>query len=1018
MSITRITDADREPVYYLKIEGLAALYGTVKPPDLTVGVGVPGNFVEYATRAAVIPGEGFDFSRRLVAEDAIIESEVLAVSLATDDESPDAFDPARIFGKLGQFGASYSANLRTDILPGAGDIVAEVSTTVGVEAGDVVHIGRETCYVVEVLAGPPRLSLTRGELGTREQAHRIDAESGIYPLVTSPLVHFRGRRVTIYESALRADGSAPGSTEYVERMKGVLVSEPQIAASGKGHSIDLQISPITGLLDQPLGTGSPTLRLSAHAHTFDAMTCNLIDIVEKVKAEGDLLSLFPCAEDPDGFNFIPIFAGGGNGESVMGAIGSFDGSLPAVHPRSVPLNISGSLVFVTDVAGNLVKTDPVVSSLLPNFDLSAKNEPSVERRRLAVSSLLGVPQTYRWPDILVQRFTESFGSESMDNTDGGRFRLALDLTSEVSPAITVSANFSWVQGMQKAPSVSLSLCNDVGELVSSTEDGFGDHRRAHIFNADGVDPDSRIDTTHQMIPYEVLELSSGEEGGVQTVDMSAELRGREIPPFYLATRVANAFCYLGHYSEAQERYISAEKYLTLATDPGIPVGESRSYEFTKDDESEPLALVNIGPAAAVNVDGVTVYRSEILNSEVFGETSVMADRSGEDPHKLQPIAAFEDKKIGEIILELLCSLDGGRITSAGYDVLPFGAAMDESDIDVESFLAIPDPIPGAQALRPKARQAGTIYEAVRGLLRASGYAIDLRLQDDGVCRVVATPIGIPNASKVAGSIGESEIADTPPPASTAELSIRNVFNFRSNFDPAGEAGVEKTVKDSASVELFGEASDLDVDLQGVDLRSGTPGQMIEALRPLFSRLRQEFSYPRRVFVVTLRAGLVAQMQIGGTYALSHRQLLGADGVSVDSALCRLRSISFSGFDAVAECEFVFYGFSGSGWGPSADVEIIAGNILTLSAASYSSAGDSDIDAFLVAGAKVRLYDASDVDAFQEVTVGSYDKALRKITLVEASVWPIDEPAYLTPTVYDLSPESLKLFGYFDKTRVT
>lgn len=1014
MSLTSTRSRNRSPVYYFKIEGLPCLYGTLKPPALTVGVGVPGNFVEYERRASVVPFEGFDFSRRLIAEDAIIEAETCVIRLAGGGDPGDAWDPVQVFGRLGRLGSEASCKLRDDIPPAAGDITVEVSTVAGFAAGDVVHIGREACYVDQTLDLPPRLSLKREVLGTRRQAHRVDASAGIFPAITKPLVYFRGRRVTVYESSTLPGGQEPDALSYIERFKGVIVAEPQISTQGRAHSVEIEIAPVTSLLDQPLGSGEPVLRLSDRAHTFDGVTVNHMDIVEVVKEERQLLNLHLCQEDAEGFVFLP-FNPADDASSLFGSVGSNDNSLPANHPRRTPLNISGQYAIVTGFNNNVVKTSPVINN--PNGNnLFVSSSAASERRRLTMSSAAGQPVTLSWPSALVEKISTSFGSESMNGVAGGRARLALDLTSEVSPALTVSANFSWIDSQPNPPKVEVLLSNDLSELVDASILGLGDHRRAHIFDADGVSPEGRRNLQHSMIPEGVLSLSDGED--VNTVELLSELQHREIPPVYVGTKIASAFVYLGHFSESQGGFIRPEMFITLESDPGIQPGASRTYEFTEDSEDTPRARVTLGPATAVAVDGVTVYRCNILDSEVFGESSLVADYEGESRHRLRPVAAFTNQPIGVVILQLLCSLNGEGVTSADYDVLPIGAGIDEADIDVGSFLAIPEPLPGAAALRPVARQDSSIYESVRGLLRASGYAIDMRVDEDGVCRVAATPFGIPNAAAVLDAITESDISDSPTPASSAEVTLRNVFNFRSNFDSSGEALLEKTVRDTASIEAFGESSEIDIDLTGAELSDDTPGQIIEVLRPLFSRLRMEFSEPRRVFSFSVRAGLAAQLKIGGTYAVTHRHLLGVDGQGVESALCRLRSVSFSGFDTVADCEFVFYGFTGAGWGPSADVDVIAGNVLTLSDASYSAGDDKDIDAFIYPGAKLRLYPKHDLDTFAVVTVSTFDKAAKQITLQEASVHPIDEPAYLTATIYGDSPPELQVFGYFDRIRVT
>ena len=81
---------------------------------------------------------------------------------------------------------------------------------------------------------------------------------------------------------------------------------------------------------------------------------------------------------------------------------------------------------------------------------------------------------------------------------------------------------------------------------------------------------------------------------------------------------------------------------------------------------------------------------------------------------------------------------------------------------------------------------------MRGVLLAVGYALDMRVDDLGRCRLTAVRVGIPNRNDVISSITDSDIADSPEPASPARTSIRNIFNFTSNYDIEGDATVSYT----------------------------------------------------------------------------------------------------------------------------------------------------------------------------------------------------------------------------------
>ena len=1027
MSIKDIREPDRSPAYYIRVEGLDVVYGTVTPPTVTETVG--GVPVTLASRASIKP-DGFSFNRRLVAEDAIIESDPITVTLMTDEESADVHDPGNVFGRLGIHAADALSQLRTDIGPGDDVVTVEVSTTTGFAVDDVVHIGREACLVTEVLAGPPRLTLgERGVLGTRRQAHRVDAGSGLYPQITKPVVYFRGRRVSVYEAGLGLDGTPPQASSWIERMLGIIVSEPGIAVDGRAQAITLEIAPITSLLDQPLGTGRGVLRLAQDVHTFDGQACNFLDFGELVE-EGDLLktrvTLLPdnpgeqtadtASCDPTDLQKVAALAAG----------------LPANHPRSMPVMVH--VTSPTHITGFDAAANEITFDRECGFDLLTQgwmdNLSASERRRISMNDDQDTPLTEAWPDVVADRLQASLSSEFISGADGGRFKIELDLASEVAPAFIISANYR--QGsIYRHPAATCVLTNDFRKLMDKLRVGQEEWAGGHVWDANGISPLGDVDFSSLYLPKEAISLDApeGQEGAgePQAIKIKIEDDDASDAVKLAPTKIASAFYFLGVYSEVNDGHYYHEKYITLATDPGVI--NTEAYEITEDDEDEPLARIEIGPAVEVDMGDHKVYRCPVESVEVFGESNIIADHRGESQHRLRPVATFQDQPIGVILLQLLCSLDGAGVTSALYDVLPFGAGIQEADIDVDSFLAIPRPLIGEASLSPIARQDGTIYETVRGLLRAAGYSIDLRPASDGKCRLTATPFGIPNRAETLDYFSESDIADSPTPSSVAELAIRNVFNFKANYDHEQEPKIEKTVRDTVSIEAFGEASEMNIELHGAVLRDDTPGQIIEALRPCFSRLRQEFAYPRRVFDVTVRAGLAAQLKIGGTYALTHRQLRGVKGLGVENALCRLRSVDGGGFEPTARCEFVHYGWAGSGWAPSAQVKNIAGAVLTLADKEHSPAADPvtgadllDVDGFFVEGAEVRIHPAGDMDNFEVRKINSVDRAARQITLSQACA--IGAPqvgviwAWVAPVLYDDAPAAHQVYGFFEKVRVT
>ena len=1047
MSTQDINARDRTPAFYIKIEGLPCFYGTVMPPEFIEPLNIGSQ--TYERRASIIPGKGFEFGRALQSEDAIIEAEPVEVFLVSDPDSDDAYDPGTIFGRLGFQSADALTQLKTDIKPEDDALGVAVSNASMFSEGDVVHIGREAIQVTGVNYVTSRLSLgQRGVFGTRKQAHRVDAESGLFPSITMPAVHWRGRRATVYECALGVNGERVSA--WVERFKGVIATEPSIAADGRAQTVKIEIAPLSSLLDAKLGTGRGVLRLADGVHTFDGENVSSFDVAFRVPQRRYVnSSVLDIEDDADEVNASFIL---GDKDNISRFDGLLDLTLPTGHPRKGVFSFSsnddptidGERLIVTGTKTVEVEGAPdeefiSYSSSAPAATLIAEGRAGIhnfelcERKRVYFHDG-DEPSTKAWPQALVDGLESSLSTGSVNGIQGSFLDVSVDFFSEVAPAFAVRANFidspmsSWF--LQPEPGAcEIFLSNDCEAMIQASfvRVNDGSHFYPYIWGADGVIPGREF--FRNVHPHkDIIDLGGDSDEGVQTALVTVD------EPAVLPTRIANAFYSLGNIQEVDgvTTLVGFEKYITLNRDPGMVNGNPLGIEISADKEDEPLARVVIDEVTEENVPGVgIVYRCRVIESESYNveEVQVIADHSGSPKHRLRVTPHFDSVTIGELLLQLLCSMDGAGVTSATYDVLPFGAGISEEDIDVESFLAIPSPSERGITLKPIVREGSTVYECVQGLLRASGFAIDMRVDGEGSCRLHATPFGIPNAVEALDTFTEADIADSPVPASIAEAAIRNVFDFSSNFDTKGEAQLEKSVRDTVSIEAFGEESKLAIEMQGAIIEDDTPGQVIESLRPIFSRLRMEFSFPRRVFDVTLRAGVAAGLKVGGTYLLTHRLLRGVSGLGVTNAPCRLRSVSSSGFEASARCEFVFYGIEGSGWGPSADVSNIAGNVLTLDDRRYSperhfqsGAELFDVDGFLYAGASIRLHPSGDMDSYEIHTIQSFDRNARTVTLQDAP--GIGAPAFgttwanLAPSNFPGAPEQHKPYGYISITKVT
>ena len=1052
-TIDEIRAPDRSPAFYLWIAGIDVLFGTVQPP---ARVDDEGN--AFRRSVSVIPRKGFEFSRELIEEDAIIEAETVKVHLASEEliDPSNALDPGFVFGRLGYSGADASTQIRTTIRATDSIPVVTVASNAGFAVGDIVHVGREAFKVgvtwSDATGDHMKLS-QRGLFGSTKRTHKVSSAQGIFPMISKPAIFFRGRKCVIFEGSIGPNGEEP--TGWIERFRGFIASEPEIATDGRAHTVSLEINPLTSVLDVPLGSSAAgVLHLSPDLHTFDGSIAGKMRVGE-IAHEAGLIATVRCdafvnsldPEDSGSPNSInSILKSAWESARVNGWAG-----LPDWHPMSVQISEGDANSYrVTAVgagASETVFVSPQVNAAHGTKWIRSAGLSWTREIDLGEGADRQNPSTRAWPEFLAEKIEGELVKAD------GLFGYRLDLESGAAPSIRVEPRYSSYEirsGQDQATHAKFFLSNDDREIHNEVQ-GVGDrpHGAGHRWDdsgpvADEIDPGGGrlFLAPPNMIPKEAINFNPGQANAAPVLVSVGNENPGEFTRYHPIT-LSNAWYMVGDKPPPNSHRLfgNFEKWITLDADPLIPAGSEVAFDVFANDEDEPKATITIGAASHVTVDGRSGYRAPVFQCvhRSDDEFLTVADHPGGARVKLKPAAIFDTSSISEILLRLLCSADGESITSATFDRLQIGAGLTDSDgvfggadLDLDSFLAIENPLGQGARLNPSFSASDTLYDVIRGVLRVAGYAIDLRTSKAGKCQLVAVKTGIPNRAELVDHFGESEIADKPIPASPPEMSIKNVFRFLSNHNPEGEAQSERAFRDTVSIGTFGEANDLEVELHGVTIQDATPGQLLGTVGAVVSRLRVEFSYPRRLFRLSIRSGLAAQLQIGGVYSITHPLLRGSSGVGVTGALCRLRSVDSAGFDPLAKCEFVFYGFAGSGWAPTVEITGAAGAVLTVAASKHSpgvdpSTGDplEDIDGFtrLAPGDEIRLHPIGDMDNIEERTIVSVSKAARTITLDAA---PANLPAqahngtfgFACPTNRPDAPAYHQDFAYLDTDKAT
>ena len=1026
----RAVSRDRRPCFYVQVSGIPVLFGSVEPPSKAYDLN--GVATEYEKRTCIVPNQGFKFSRKLNIKKNSVECSPVQVVLASTEQSSqtDMLDPARIFGRLGFPGADASLEfalgqeiLQTTATPF--EVTMSDDPTSYFSAGDIVHVGREAFRIDSLNAGTNKITINqRAVLGTRKASHIYDSTTQVPLVMTKPACFFRGRRAVIFEGTVGDDGVG---RDYVERWRGFITNEPEVSTSGKVPTVTVHISPLTALLDLPMGTQDPAVHLTKRAHCFTGGVGVFWTFLERIP-RGALVDASTNIEYPDSdgttglweqTGFLPISEAGAHRWQRM-QTGS-----KTKHPFGVPVQIDcdGTIGAQTYYSSAISwdKLPPSLESASDPYNHNAKHRRDVlalenttgtevrslgngrpleggrvisaassHYREIRIATSGSSFEVVEWPGALRDKInaTGSLGIESygMGGTypDGGAAAMvglgggftALHLDAERERLVLTSS----IDGPEKTVQAVFLHKNAPEDANSSATQ----RAKRWTFNAD-----SELSITPHLIKQNKLSpvafaVDEQTEDNEVAVDVPGRERGSALG-LEVGVKLATAF------------YQTGEKYVLVDSPLRVP-STGRLYVEVDHPSKGRLGTMEATLSTSTTLaDGSTAYRIDLATavdaSSPTGEPlKSFAEYRGEERIELKPAAVFTpEAPIGEVLLQLLCSSGGNQTTSLHYDKLPYGAGLldgstsgassDELglEVDVSSFLAIESPIPNSQ-FRPAWHSGQSIRDAVGGLLHAAGYVVDIVTNEAGKCLLTAIPIGFPNRSAVVGSFTQTDIADRPIAQSKTEFAQANVFAFKYAYDHNNQPTKTQRVKDAVSIDIAGEERSMSIPLPGVELSETI--DRVSQLRPIFSRLRYELALPRRIYELHLRAGLALQSRIGGTYSLTHSLLRDVNALGVSGVLCRLRAIHQDGWKATARAELVYYGQSGSGWAPSCSIHGVSSSIqVIINTSDHSSttspglgATTDDADGFesLSTGDQVLVIKRGDMDNATALTITAID----------------------------------------------
>jgi hypothetical protein len=1044
-----ISGRRRAPDFYVAIAGVDTLFATREAPTVaTDGTTILAN---YRKSVSVLP-TGLDVDRQLDVARGVVDIGTLDVYLRTFEDTPldgDATDPALIFGRMGPTGATaygfLTETIKRDVVIAPGTpLTVDVDTDFSsLSFPRFVHIGAE-CFYVHSATSSTLTLLYRERLGTLPQSHIADTLSGSRPLITTEPVYFRGRRAIVYERAMYADGGASG---WVERWRGDIDTEPEFSDDG---TIRISIAPLTARLRAELGsTIKPTTLATGYhywsggvgtkvTHTQFALEGELYD--ESVST-GDVAGGATIQANTD--TWSEVFATPGTlvtGHPRGGTIGHRSKAGGSNARPTEPTAIAGAAEFTVPTA------DPSEATAVGDrvFNVAVAEERTVEIVDTSSAAVLG-----KWPATLLEAINQDgsgWNPGTLAGYDGAWCDVTLHTSSQRGTHLRVTPN---------------CVPDKLVRLYFRAAGGpynvmWGNRATPESWSSDGPEP--RVDYPQLLDPLALSYADPADEPDRLTrlygnrslsnqAVFGAEAQARR--DGIVIARGIDREVAIGAAVESETEvpihplatawYQRGERYILSAGPVLVPSGGEATIRIVQDGDEIGTAVIIA--ETAVTDGGVTVGYALELHADYYTDSALalpsFAQYQGSSPVEIRPSVSVQGRPLAEALREILVSGGGGEVTGA-YDKLAIGGGLDMridnlnppnlfgADIDTGSISAIPNP--GSSLSFSVAWEDGdTLEDLVGGMLRVAGYALDISTDDTGKCRLRAVPLHIPAASNARATLTEADVAARPVPSTRTDDAIFNVYELKTGKGDDDSGGPKVKVENAASIAAFNEARKLEVDLPGLIIDATDIGALMEALRPLYSRLSSTLAWPRYLWRMRVRTGLSATVGLGTTVAVQIPRLRVAGGrLGVATGYGVVRAVRGSLWDAAVDVELLYFGGAAAGYGPSAEVEsVVSSTIVQVVANKYTpevhpitGAAWSDAHWFELLGASTQLRHmprGNMAGVASLPTVVGVNTSTRRITFSGAHGMSAGD--YIVPPVYASADSYLDDYAYLGRLTV-
>jgi len=910
-----ITDDNGRRIFALEIGGLSIRYlsdnvdvsSSNLDSNLTTGIAY--------SNVEAISGVG-SYQADIDPAGGIANYSPLTVTLSTSRLRGTSSDPHVVFGRCGPRSTDVQkAQVSTSIYHDFPSVVINVDYDfTSLSFPRVMHIGAETVRVLSATSSTLTID-TRGVGRTPIQNHVSTLGGTNVPEIFTEIISFRGRKASLYMAQRRPDGSI---SDFTEIINGFIESSPSI----EDNTVNLSLVPLTALIDNIVSEASIKTSLVHDYHNFSN--------------QGSLLEYGVVCIDSDPFVF-----NGSTGsptltiasvDNPLDLPNAFDPSLDPsnngtyyIHPRYPELINSEGRLFPHTVTTSQMTYDN------GNFSYNTLMDSTVKDRRVKVLTPRAEIKSYQITQG-VQRFPQIINDVLDANQTG----------------LATGTDGSWLE-WNIADDTGLSIKSNVNKTTADCNILFFSSRSAlrQFEEAIGVPPVGIWNDT--------------QSGGYYTEDLNRlyypldlwgfQGEGRNFPDDPTVQHGSNNerpnqfyALWIGPDQDDQSKrvdikgiakayYQNGEPTILVQDDLGLPssytAGVSYDIEVNYYDRRRDEQLIQVFPIShqtTASYSGTDVgYLLHIVPPFASSLRSSFGDWDGYEPTEIYLSTRLRSLTPGQAILRLLQSGGGGTINGA-YDVSSIGLNLDQSEIDVNSFLQY-ESIPNLTIDLDLRAEGSNFRDILTPLLQTMGAVLVMRRTRDGRSKIALQPMGMDQVNAANITINEGDWLSNPPPTWDTYEDIVTQVEVKFDYDVIEEK--LRTVRSFNNQEAInrygGERSKISLDLYGVSSSSigSSAGDSFSYFLPVVSRIFNLLSNPLRVWRGSIGTGKSALIDIG-RYALVSSPLLKgySPEYGVTNGVGFIRSIRQELMSEGCEVEILSSGSNTASWHDSGRVSAI------------------------------------------------------------------------------------------------